>query len=150
MTNASAAPTVTSDLLPAELPPEAASARIAELKASPAFVEKYLGRETAAVAEFTRLHSLASKGPVNAEGIHRSMQLDTLKKHADLPPEAWAQVANNGPVFAHERAEAQRMKDRIMRDKAWVSRYLDGGREETTLLTRISLILASPVKTEGT
>ncbi len=149
MTDASAAPRVTSDLLPAELPPEAAGARLAELKASPEFIERYLSGETKARAEFTRLHGLASKAPANADAIHRSMQVDVLKKHADLPPEAWAQVANNGPVFAHERDEALRMKERIMRDKAWVSRYLDGGREETTLMTRISLILASPVK-EGT
>ena len=138
-----------SDLMPAELPPEAAGARLAELKSDPKFVERYLSGETNARAEFARLHSLASKGLANPDGIHRGMQIDALKKHADLPPEAWAQVASNGPVFAHERAEALRMKDRVMRDKAWVSRYLDGGREETTLMTRISLIISSPVK-EGT
>jgi hypothetical protein len=138
-----------SDLMPAELPPEAAGARLVELKADPKFVERYLSGETNARAEFTRLHSVANKGPANPDGIHRGMQIGALKKHADLPPEAWTQVENNGPVFAHERAEALRMKERVMRDKAWVSRYLDGGREETTLMTRISLILASPVK-EGT
>jgi hypothetical protein len=139
-------PTVTSDLLPDELPPEVAGARLAELKATPEFIERYLSGEVKAREEFTRLHSLASKGPANADGIHRSMQIATLQKHADLPPEAWAQVAGNGPVFEHERVEALRAKERVMRDKAWVSRYLDGGREETTLMTRISLILASPVK----
>jgi hypothetical protein len=147
MTEAAIAAT---DLLPPEQTPETAGARIAELKADPAFTERYLSGETNARAEFTRLHSLAAKGVVNGDGIHRGMQVDALKKHADLPPEAWAQVANNGPVFAHERAEALQMKERCMRDKAWVSKYLDGSREEVSLMTRISLILASPVKTEGT
>jgi hypothetical protein len=138
-----------SDLLPAQLPPEAAGARLAELKKDPAFVERYLSGEITARDEFARLHGLASKGPVDPDGIHRSMQIDALKKHADLPPEAWAQVAKNGPVFQHERDEALRMKERVMRDKAWVSRYLDGGRDETTLMTRISMIISSPTK-EGT
>ena len=150
MNEAAALAPAASDLMPAELPPEAASARLVELKKSPEFVERYLSGEVKARDEFTRLHGLASKrGPTDPDGIHRGMQIDTLKKHAGLPAAAWAQVGNNGPVFAHERTEALRMKDRCMRDKAWVSRYLDGGREETTLMTRISLILASPVK-EGT
>jgi hypothetical protein len=51
------------DLLPEQLTPEAAGTRLGELKADPTFVEKYLGGETAARAEFTRLHSIAGKGP---------------------------------------------------------------------------------------
>src|SRR5438067_976312 len=58
-----AAPAVTSDLLPAELPPEVAGARLAELKKTPEFIERYLSGETKARDEFTRLHTLASKGP---------------------------------------------------------------------------------------
>jgi hypothetical protein len=136
-----------SGLLPPDQTPETAGARIAELKADPAFTERYLSGETNARAEFTQLHNLAAKGPVSSDGIHRSMQIDALKKQADLPPQCWDQVANNGPVFQHERDEALRMKERVMRDKAWVSKYLDGSREEVSLMTRISLILASPVKT---
>jgi hypothetical protein len=150
MTEAAAAPAAgATDLLPAEQTPETATARIVELKADPAFLERYLGGEMKARDEFTRLHGLAVKGPVNTDGIHRSIQLAALKKHADLPPQCWDQVANNGPVAPFEREEALRMKERCIRDKAWVSRWLDGSREEVSLLTRISLILASPVKTEG-
>jgi hypothetical protein len=141
--------TGSSDLLPEQPTPAAAAARIAELKADPKFTEKYLTGETGAREEFTRLHAVVGKGPVNEIGQHRASQLDALKKHADLPPQCWDQIANNGPVFEHERAEALQMKERCMRDRGWVSRYLDGSREEVSLMTRISLILASPVKKEG-
>jgi hypothetical protein len=138
-----------SDLLPPELTPETAGARIAELKSDPAFIERYLGGETKAREEFGRLHGIAVKGPVNADGLHRSAQLDALQKHASLPPKMWEQVANNGPVYPHEREQALREKERCMRDRAWVAKYLDGSRDEVSLMTQISLILASPVKTEG-
>jgi hypothetical protein len=137
------------DLLPEPLAPEAATARIAELKKDPAFLERYLGGEVKANEEFKRLHSMASKNPVNESGIHRSSQLDTLKKHADLPQQCWDQVSNNGAVAQFERDEALRTKERCMRDRAFIARYLDGSREEVSLMTQISLILASPVKTEG-
>jgi hypothetical protein len=137
------------DLLPVQLTPETATARISELKADPKFTEKYLAGETAARDEITRLHAVVGKGGPNDSGLHRASQLDTLKKHADLPEKAWAQVERNGPVWQHERDEALRAKERCMRDRAWVSNYLNGSREEVSLMTRISLILASPVKTEG-
>jgi hypothetical protein len=143
-----AAPGAT-DLLPPELTPEAASTRIVELKADPKFQEKYLSGEVGAKAEFAKLHTIVGKGPVNETGIHRASQLDAMKKHADLPPKCWEQVANNGPVFQHEREEALRTKERCMRDRSFVARYLDGSREEVSLMTQISMILASPVKTEG-
>jgi hypothetical protein len=138
-----------SDLLPEQPTPEAAGARIAELKADPAFTQRYLSGETKAREEFGQLHAIVGKGPVNETGIHRASQLDALKKHADLPDKCWNQVANNGPVFPNEREEALRAKERCMRDKAFVARYLDGSREEVSLMTQISMILASPVKTEG-
>jgi hypothetical protein len=138
------------DLLPAQLTPETATARIAELKADPKFTERYLNNEMSAQEEFKKLHEIVGKGAANDSGMHRASQLDALKKHADLDPKCWAQVEQNGAVWAHEREEALRMKERCMRDRSWVSKYLDGSREEVSLMTRISLILASPVKTEGT
>jgi hypothetical protein len=138
------------DLLPEPLTPETAATRIAELKANPEFTAKYLANEISARDEFTRLHTIVGKGAPNDSGLHRASQLDAMKKHADLDPKCWAQVEQNGPVYAHEREEALRMKERCMRDRAWVAKYLDGSREEVSLMTRISLILASPVKTEGT
>jgi hypothetical protein len=135
-----------SDLLPPELTPEAAGARIAELKADPAWQEKYLGGEVTARAEFAKLHTIVGKAP-NESGLHRASQLDAMKKHADLPTKCWDQVANNGPVFQHDREEALRAKERCMRDRSFVARYLDGSREEVSLMTQISMILASPVKT---
>jgi hypothetical protein len=77
------------------------------------------------------------------------MQIDALRKHADLPDKCWEQVAKNGPVAQFERDEALRTKERCMRDKSFVARYLDGSRDEANLMMQISLILASPVKTEG-
>jgi hypothetical protein len=138
------------DLLPEPMTPETAATRISELKADPKFTEKYLANETSAREEFTKLHALVGKGGPNDSALHRASQLDTLKKHADLPPEAWAQVERDGPVWQHERDEALRAKQRCMRDRAWVARYLDGSREEVSLMTRISLILSSPVRTQGT
>ena len=138
------------DLLPDQLTPETASARIAELKADPKFSERYLNGEVAAKDEFARLHAVVGKGAANDVALHRASQLDALKKYADLPEKAWAQVERNGPVWQHERDEALRTKERCMRDRAWVAKYLDGSREEVSLMTRISLILSSPVKTEGT
>jgi hypothetical protein len=148
MTEAAPTPPAASELLPAELTPAAASTRIAELKNDPKFIEKYLTNEVGARAEFSKLHAIVGKGAPNESGLHRASQLDAMKKQSDLPEACWNQVAQNGPVFQHERDEALRMKERVMRDKAWVSKYLDGSREEVSLMTRISLILASPVKTE--
>jgi hypothetical protein len=139
-----------SDLLPEPMTPATATARIAELKSDPKFTEKYLAGEASARDEFSRLHTIVGKGAPNDDGLHRASQLDTLKKHADLDPKCWAQVEQNGPVWEHERQEALRMKERCMRDRAWVAKYLDGSREEVSLMTRISLILSSPVKTEET
>jgi hypothetical protein len=135
-----------SDLLPPELTPEAAGARIAELKADPAFQEKYLGDEVTARAEFTKLHTIVGKAP-NESALHRVSQFDALKKHADLPEKVWAHVAEDKPVAPFEREEALRTKERCMRDRNFVARYLDGSREEVSLMTQISMILASPVKT---
>jgi hypothetical protein len=142
---ASAAPGVT-DLLPAELTPEAAGARIAELKSDPKFQERYLSGEVGAKAEFSKLHTIAGKAP-NESALHRASQLDAMKKHADLPPECWNQVANNGPVFQHERDFALQEKTRCLKDKAFVSRFLDNDRAAVSLMTRINLIISSPVKT---
>ena len=38
------------------------------------------------------------------------------------------------------------MKAKFFRDKAWVQRYLDGGREEATKLAMINIILSLPVR----
>jgi hypothetical protein len=135
-----------SDLLPPELTPEAAGARIAELKVDPAFQEKYLSGEVTARAEFSRLHTIVGKAP-NESALHRASQFGALKKNADLPEKMWAHVAENKPVAAFEREEALRAKERCMRDRSFVARYLDGSREEVSLMTQISMILASPVKT---
>jgi hypothetical protein len=137
------------DLLPDQLTPEAASARIRELKANPEFTAKYLANETSARDEFTRLHAVVGKGAPNDSGLHRASQLDAMRKHADLPDKCWDQVSRNGAVFQHEREEALRMKERCMRDRSFIAKYLDGSREEVSLMTRISLILSSPVHTEG-
>jgi hypothetical protein len=133
-----------SDLLPVQLTPETATARIAELKADPKFSEKYLAGEMSARDEFTRLHTIVGKGAPNDSGLHRASQFDALKKHADMPEKMWTHVAENKPVAAFEREEALRTKERCMRDRAFVSRYLDGSREEVSLMTQISMILASP------
>ena len=137
------------DLLPDQLTPETASARIAELKNDPKFSERYLNNEMAARDEFARLHAIVGKGLSDDYAMHRASQVETFKRHADLPEKAWAQVERNGPVFQHERDEALRTKERCMRDRAFIAKYLDGSRDEVSLMTRISLILASPVKTEG-
>jgi hypothetical protein len=140
-----------SDLLPDQLTPEAAASRIEELKADPKFSESYLAGEMTAREEFTRLHAIVGKGPANEAVLHRASQLDALRRHAHLPEKAWAQVERDGPVWQHERDEALRMKERCMRDRTFVAKYLDGSRQEVTLMTQISLILSSPVhKPEGT
>jgi hypothetical protein len=138
------------DLLP-EQPntPEAATARIAELKKDQGFLERYLDGEVQARVEFTRLHGLATKGS-NESGIHRSMQFDALRKLAPtLPEKCFEHVANNLAVAQFERDEALRTRAANMRDPVFVKRYLDGGVQESQLMTQISMILASPVKPPG-
>jgi hypothetical protein len=135
------------DLLPDQMAPEAASARITELKADPNFKERYFSGEVAARDEFARLHTTAfGKNQPDEMAQRRAMGVDILKQFADLPEKMWDQVRNNGPVHQHEYDEAVRMKDRLFRDKAWVARYLDGGRDEANLMMQTSLILASPVR----
>jgi hypothetical protein len=87
LTEAAAIP-APSDLLPVPHTAETAPARIAELEADPAFREKYLSGETGAVSEFTQLHGVVSKGPADADAMHRSMQISAMQPHADLPPAA--------------------------------------------------------------
>jgi hypothetical protein len=56
------------------------------------------------------------------------------------------------PVFEGERQFALQEKDRCIRDKSFVARWLDGDRAAITHLARLSLIIASPTKPdpEGT
>jgi hypothetical protein len=139
------------DLLPDQLTPEAAATRIAELKADPKFSEKYLNGELSAKAEFTRLHTIVGKGAADEAGLHRASQLPAMSRFADLHEKGSAQVARNGPVHLHERVAALNMKDQLLRDRGFMSRYFQGSREEAALVRQISHILASPVhKPEGT
>ena len=65
----------------------------------------------------------------------RMAGLTYLKVKADLPDEVWDAVARNAPVPLHERQKALQAKERFMRDKEMVRRYLDGDRDANTHLT---------------
>ncbi len=140
-----------SDLLPDQLAPEAASARIAELKADPNFTEKYMAGEVGARAEFQRLHSQAfGKNAPDDMVQRRATGIDMLREFAALPDKVWDAARRNEAVYQHEYDLALRTKEQCFKDKAWVARYLDGGREERSLMLQTVLILSSPIRKEGT
>jgi hypothetical protein len=126
-----------------------AMAKIAALKIDSAFQERLLRGGMAELAEVQRLQKIVNSptqtivGGVDPGQVQQ--RLDSWNKFADLTPEVTEQLRNGTPVTPAEYKMAQQTKARLMSDKAWCARYLDGGMRERQQMSLVSIILSSQI-----
>ena len=123
-----------------------ATARLAAMKSDKVLVERYLSGEVSARKEFADVHAAMHKAAPDPSAVAREAQVEVLKKFATLPEKMWEQRRVDGEVYPHEREWALQTKAQLLRDRAWVNRYLDGSGPEAAQMVHITLILSSPVK----
>jgi hypothetical protein len=127
-----------------------AMAEISRLKADPAFHQRLLRGEGDAlnmVAQLQRTLNSPTQVVIGGEPNPAEIQqrLDSWTAFADLSPEVTEQLRNGAPVSQAEYKMAQQTKARLMSDKAWCARYLDGGMRERQQMSLISIILSSQI-----
>jgi hypothetical protein len=126
-----------------------AMAQINAYKADPIFQERLLRGDMAALADVQRLQKIINSptqvvvGGVNPQEVQQ--RLDTWSNYADLNPGVLEQIRSQGPVSAAEYKLVQQTRTRLMADREWAKRYLDGGVKERQQLSLISIILSSPI-----
>ena len=155
-----AAPTVgTTDLLGAQLSPEAAREQIASRISDKEFGKRLLAKEPAAFAEWSALHKaaypsaqqIASAEDVNSQAAARNEEqwntyFGWLKQRFALTPENEAEI-RGGVIRSEIHQWAREEKDRLIHDKGWYKRLLDGDRQASADWERIKLMLSlRPVK----
>jgi hypothetical protein len=129
-----------------------AMAQINALKGDAAFQERLLRGDMAALADVQRLQKIINSptstvvGGVNPQEVQQ--RLDAWSNYADLSPEVLEQVRSQGAVTPAEYKMAQQTRARLMSDREWAKRYLDGGRKERQELSLVSIILSSPIAPE--
>jgi hypothetical protein len=145
--------------------PAQAAARLDELRAIDGWAKLYLAGSGPHVAEFNRLHELASSKDADnidaaiagtpADGIfldkgHRdNVQTAVLLRDAGVDdPAVLRQVLSNAPVSAAERDAAQSMKSRLMKDHNFQTRYLSGDGDAVRQMALLNVVLTREVKTE--
>lgn len=128
---------------------QAALDQIAALKADPNWSERYLKGDSSAKAQFQRLHATAYEPGGNADPGHdaasRLQHSEVWRKEADLPADVLAQVRERRPVSADEYRAAVHAKERMLGDREWAKRYMDGGRAERREMALVSIILGSRI-----
>jgi hypothetical protein len=130
-----------------------ATAEIARLKADPAFAQRLLRGEGDAlnmVAQLSRAINTPTAVIVGGEPNPAEIQqrLDSWTAFADLSPEVTEQLENGQPVSQAEYKMAQQTKARLMSDKQWCAKYLDGDRQARQQMSLISIILSSQIAAE--
>jgi hypothetical protein len=131
-----------------------AHAEIARLKGDSDFQQLLLKGDPSALAKVQQLQrtiNTGSKTVVGGEPNPAEIQqrLDSWATFADLSPEVITQLKNGQPVTKQEYDMAKQTKARLMSDKAWCARYLDGGRAERQQMSLISIILSSQIAPEA-
>lgn len=136
---ASAAPTRESQLTAKE-----AAGEKSQLLADPAFRDRVLANNTDARDQLRALNqTIVTKGGVSEQTESHIAQLQI---DADLPNEVVAQLRENHPVSAAERVTAQRSRDALMKDQAWVQKFYSGDRAAKREMTLLNIVLSAPVK----
>jgi hypothetical protein len=141
--------------------PEAVAARkeIELLKSDKEFGKRLLAKDPAAFAQWSAAHKagypaaqqITSAEDVNSQVAARvAQEWDThftwLRQRFDLTPEHQAEV-KAGVIRADIHQWAKDEKDRLIRDKNWYRRLLDGDRKASDEWERIKLMLSlRPVK----
>jgi hypothetical protein len=130
----------------------AARARIEELKADTDWVKRWAAGGEAEKREFADLHraGFPSPAPVdvasqNAHAVARSAEqwnsyVGWLKQRIALTPEMEAEV-RNGVVREETWRWARDEKDRLVKDRAFYRRLMDGDRKATEDWERIKLLV---------
>jgi hypothetical protein len=72
--------------------------------------------------------------------------IDFLRQRADISDEVAQMIRTRMPISPQERRMTEQLKERLFADKAWVKRYLDGGREEQNTMAMINVNLSAPVR----
>jgi hypothetical protein len=126
-----------------------AMARITALKQDVAFQDRLLRGGMAELAEVQRLQKIVNSptstivGGVDPGQVQQ--RLDSWTNFADLTPEVTEQLRNGTPVSPAEYKMAQQTKARLMADREWAKRYLDGGMKERQQMSLVSIILSSQI-----
>ncbi len=152
-----AAPTpAAADLLqpPPAMTVDQALARKAELFGTAGFAQRVAAGDPEAKKQWKEVTAALSPkvDQSTQEGrdyAQRMAGLSVLKNKADLSDAAWDWAAGRGPVSPAEKEKAIFAKQRLFKDKAWVTKYLDGDREANSLLTQIHLVLDAKIGTHS-
>ncbi len=152
-----AAPTpAAADLLqpPPAMTVDQALARKAELFGTAGFAQRVAAGDPEAKKQWKEVTAALSPkvDQSTQEGrdyAQRMAGLSVLKNKADLSDAAWDWAAARGPVSPAEKEKAIFAKQRLFKDKAWVTKYLDGDREANSLLTQIHLVLDAKIGTHS-
>jgi hypothetical protein len=128
---------------------EAAEARKIEMLSDPGFTEKYLQGDVASRREFTRVHeALANGAPVGPDQFARETEIAHLRSRADINDTQVKEYVERWPQSAKIVQEARDLRQRLFADRAWVERYLSGGREEARQVALLGIILTAPLAEE--
>jgi hypothetical protein len=122
---------------------------MAKLRSDSEFRNKYLAGDKAVQAEVraaheTTLTSTALKIHGKDAPEDRASMIGSLQNFADVPEAVQKQLYEGQAVSAEEQKFAQQTKSRLMQDKDWVRKYLDGGRAERQQMVLLNTILTSP------
>jgi hypothetical protein len=145
---------------------EAARQTIRDRIADREFGARLLKREEAAMREWQSLHSagfpplqqttlenvqdLAANDELRRQSEQMESGIAALLKIADLTPRQQDEIRRQQPIAEWEQKVARQEIERLKRDKAWVRRYLEGGREENTTFTRLHQIISLPTARTAT
>ena len=131
---------------------EQAAAQIESLKADREWTDRYLKGGAAELKQMRELTQrvTTSTGDLAADQdarlvAQREQQIATWQRTADLPPAVVDQLRNQSPVSRQEYDRASQEKARLMRDKEWTKKLLDGDREANTRWALVNIILGSRV-----
>ena len=131
---------------------EQAQAKKAELFGTKGFAERVARGDRDSVRqwrEITRaLRPQVDQSSIEGKQYEKNMDsLAILKSRADLPDAAWDWVAAKGPVSPAEKEAAAFAKQRLLKDKAFVKKLLDGDRAANSEWAIIKMTLGSPIGT---
>jgi hypothetical protein len=130
---------------------EAAFATMQKLRADPDYRAAYLRGNATVKAEVQAAHE-ATLTPTKLKIYgkdapeDRASMIGSLQNFADVPEAVQKQLYEGQAVSAEEQKFAQQTKNRLMQDKDWVRKYLDGGRAERQQMVLLNTILTSPTK----
>ena len=123
---------------------EAATARRAEMISDAGFTERYMAGGVPERDEMLKVSTALSIAN-SAESFATEQQIASLKSIADISDDVANEIRSGRAVTPQERQFALDLKAKLMRDRAWVAKYLDGDRECATKVALLSVVLSARV-----